>query len=116
MDTIEHTLTKQENTKLMKVMNEFSFCSDKNGMNYKIIQLNIVRVAGVALLRMKTKSINKGFTTSRTGDRTFYPVLHWSITLSDDRGFAFTLDQSIETQYVVFDGPDDDGEILDNWM
>ena len=110
MDTIEHTLTKQENIKLMKVMNSISSLS-KNGRRHEIIELNIVRVAGVTLLRMKTMSTSKPFTTSRTGDKTFYPVLHWSITLSDDRGFDFCLDQCIETEYMTHDG-----EFITNWL
>ena len=105
---VEHALTKQESIKLMKVMNSNSVSPQRQ---YEIIKLSIVRIAGVAVLLMQTKSTSKGFTTNRTGDKTFYPVLHWSITLSDDRGFAFTLDQCTKTEYVT-----EDGEFIDNWM
>jgi hypothetical protein len=95
----------------MKVMNEFSRCAGSNGMHYEIIFVNVLEVLGETKLTMKTKSINKGFTTSHTGDTKFYPVLHWDIVLSDDKGFDFSLDQCSKTEYIS-----EDGENLENWM
>lgn len=86
---VEHALTKQESIKLMKIINQFSRIAGSNGMSYEVIELGVVRIAGVAVLRMQTMSINKGFTTSRTGDTKFYPVLYWAITLSNDGVLIF---------------------------
>lgn len=111
MSTFNWKLTNQESIKLMKVMNEFARCAESNGMHYEIMFVNVLEVLGETKLAMKTKSINKGFTTNRTYEKTFYPVLHWDIVLSDDKGFDFSLDQCTKTEYIS-----DDGETLDNLM
>ena len=107
---VEHALTKQESIKLMKIINSISDLS-KNGRRHEVIKFDVVTGAGVTKLLMETKSISKVFTTSRTGDNKFYPVLHWCITLSDDRGFDWSLDQCTKTEYMTHDG-----EVLDNLM